>query len=200
MNDRQILTAALEFHGHRCWASAAGVRIGLAAMEALGVSRAGAKQLFAKVEIGDKHGAMCFADGIQFTTGCTFGKGNIEKTYEGKLAVTLIESSTGRAVRVSYRTGLQPRIASSAFMKKRRSGIPPTEIPEDEQWELVDLVWNASAEQIMTIGPTVDGSRINTEEVVAFTTCEICDELVAEPYLRVANGTSMCRACSGYEV
>ncbi|NIA25426.1 MAG: tRNA CCA-pyrophosphorylase [Gammaproteobacteria bacterium] len=200
MDDRQVLIDALGFHGHRCWASAAGVRIGLAALEALEVSRAGATQLYAAVEIGEKHGAMCFADGIQFTTGCTFGKGNIERTHEGKLAVTVTESATGRAVRVSYRPELQPLIAASPFMKKRRAGVPPTDIPEDEQWELVDLVWNASRDEIMSIGPVSTGPRINTDEHVAFTTCEICGELVAEPYLRVANDTLMCRSCSGYEV
>ncbi|MGQ9862028.1 MAG: hypothetical protein ACUVSD_08490 [Thiobacillaceae bacterium] len=28
-NDRETLMQALEFHGHRCWASVAGVRAGL---------------------------------------------------------------------------------------------------------------------------------------------------------------------------
>jgi formylmethanofuran dehydrogenase subunit E len=65
MNDnKQILMDALQFHGHKCWASTAGVRIGLAAMEALGAARSGAKSLHAIVEYGDHHGAMCFGDGI----------------------------------------------------------------------------------------------------------------------------------------
>ena len=37
MDDKEILTKALEFHGHRCWASVAGVRVGLAALRELGV-------------------------------------------------------------------------------------------------------------------------------------------------------------------
>jgi formylmethanofuran dehydrogenase subunit E len=52
-------------------------------MAELGVDRAGSKQLHAIIETGDHHGGMCFGDGIQFTTGCTFGKGNIEKSGEG---------------------------------------------------------------------------------------------------------------------
>ena len=47
MNDTDILTEALVFHGHKCWASTAGVRLGLAAMRELSVDRAGAKQLHA---------------------------------------------------------------------------------------------------------------------------------------------------------
>jgi formylmethanofuran dehydrogenase subunit E len=198
--DRQILLGAFEFHGHQCWASAVGVRIGQAAMETLGVGRSGASQLFAAVEIGEKHGAMCFADGIQFSTGCTFGKGNIAKTHEGKLAVTLTETDTGRLVRVAYRPALQQQIAASSFMQQRGRGVPPTEIPEADQWEVVDLVWNAPADDVMTIGPVEQGERIDTSELVAFAECPVCGELVAEPYLRFVIDTPMCRACSGYEV
>jgi formylmethanofuran dehydrogenase subunit E len=39
MEKRTILEKALEFHGHRCWASVAGVRVGLAALEKLGIKR-----------------------------------------------------------------------------------------------------------------------------------------------------------------
>ena len=153
MNDTVILTEALAFHGHKCWASTAGVRLGLAAMQTLGAQRAGSKQLHAIIETGDYHGGMCFGDGIQFTTGCTFGKGNIEKTGEGKFAVTLIDKASKRAVRVAYRPTLQPRIKATPFMQKRAAGVPPTEIPEAEQMEVVNLVWNAPAAEIMTVGP-----------------------------------------------
>ena len=129
MNDTSILADALAFHGHKCWASAAGVRLGLAAMHTLGVARSGAKQLHAIIETGDYHGGMCFGDGIQATTGCTFGKGNIEKSGEGKFAVTLFDKAGGKAVRVAYRPTLQPRIKASAFMQKRAAGVPPTRSP-----------------------------------------------------------------------
>jgi len=75
MENKQILEKALEFHGHRCWASVAGVRVGLAALEKLDIKRSGGTQLFGIVEIGEDHGGMCFGDGVQYTTGCTFGKG-----------------------------------------------------------------------------------------------------------------------------
>lgn len=198
--DRDLLLKALEFHGHRCWASAAGVRIGLAALETLGVERAGASQLFAAVEIGEKHGAMCFADGIQYATGCTFGKGTIVKTHEGKLAVTLTEAATGRSVRVSYLPTRQSEISDSAFMRQRRKGVPPTDIPEADQWAVVDLIWDAPAADIMTIGPVEQRDPIDTTEVVAFSPCPVCGELVAEPYLRYVTDTEMCRSCSGYAV
>ena len=45
MDDKQILLDALKFHGHKCWASVAGVRVGLAALRTLDVKRSGGTQL-----------------------------------------------------------------------------------------------------------------------------------------------------------
>ncbi len=198
VNDSDILTSTLAFHGHRCWASAAGVRLGLAAMRELAVERAGSKQLHAIIETGEYHGGTCFGDGIQFTTGCTFGKGNIEKSGEGKFAVTLVDKAAQRAVRVAYRPALQPRNKARAIMQKRSAGVPPTEIPEAEQMEVVHLVWDAPADEIMTVGPVEPRVWSEPEEVVRFLVCPSCAELVAEPYARVVEGRVVCAACSGY--
>ena len=67
-DDRETLLKALEFHGHRCWASVACVRAGLAALRVLNVKRSGGRQLHAFIEIGDDHGGMCFSDGVQYAT------------------------------------------------------------------------------------------------------------------------------------
>ncbi len=197
-DDTAILTDALAFHGHKCWASTAGVRLGLTAMRELGVTRAGAKELHAIVETGDHHGGMCFADGIQFTTGCTLGKGNLEKSGEGKFGVTLLDKSSSRAVRVAYKPTLQPQIKATPFMQKRAAGVPASRIPDNEQMEVVHLVWDAPAEAIMTVGQVEPRVWSEPEEVVRFAVCPRCGELVAEPYLRVVEGATVCIACSGY--
>lgn len=64
MDDREILMDALNFHGHRCWASVAGVRGGLTALGTLGVKRSGGTQLYAILETGEEHRGMCFGDGV----------------------------------------------------------------------------------------------------------------------------------------
>ena len=56
-----------------------GIRAGLAAMKKLGVERASNKELFCFVETGPSHATMCFVDGVQVATGCTYGKANMEK-------------------------------------------------------------------------------------------------------------------------
>jgi formylmethanofuran dehydrogenase subunit E len=80
----------------------AGVRAGLAALRALDVKRSGGAQLYAIIETGEEHGGMCFGDGVQYTTGCIFGKGNIRKNPLGKLAVTVIDKD-GELVAHAYR-------------------------------------------------------------------------------------------------
>jgi len=199
MEDRQILSDALQFHGHRCWASVAGLRVGLAALRALGASRSGGTQLYAILETGEEHGAMCFGDGVQFTTGCTLGKGNIRKNPLGKLAVTLIDKATDRAVRVSYKPTLQKQIAGSAFMQQRAAGVSPDEIPEADQQEVVDLVWNAPEADILTVGETFPYEYNWLPEVMGFAPCQSCGELVAHAYLRLAGERKLCIPCSGYD-
>lgn len=198
-DDRQILLKALEFHGHRCWASVAGVRAGLAALRELHVKRSGGRQLHAFVEIGEDHGGICFGDGVQYTTGCTLGKGNLEKTPYGKLAVALIERASNRAIRVSYKPTLQKRISESPFMVKRGQGIEPDDIPEAEQMELVDLVWNAPEPDVLNIGAVFPFERDWLPEIMGFVPCAACGELTARAYLRVVGEKHVCIPCSGYE-
>lgn len=199
MDDRQVLMDALKFHGHKCWASVAGVRVGLAALRELGVRRSGGTQLYGIVEIGEDHGGMCFGDGVQYTTGCTFGKGNIRKEPLGKPAFTLIEKDTNKAIRIVFKSNLQKQISESAFMQKRAAGIAANEIPEQEQMELVDLVWNAPEEDVLAIGKVFqyDGKWI--PEVMGFKPCDVCGELTALAYLRVAGTKQVCIPCSGYD-
>ena len=197
--EREVLQRALEFHGHRCWASVAGVRAGLAALRALRVKRSGGRQLHAFIEIGEDHGGMCFGDGVQYSTGCTLGKGNMEKTPFGKLAVTIIERASNRAIRVGYKPTLQKRIGESAFMVKRGQGIEPDDIPEAEQLELVDLVWNAPESDVLTIGEIFQFERDWMPEIMGFVPCAACHELTARAYLRVVGDKQVCIPCSGYD-
>ena len=199
MEQDVILEKALEFHGHRCWASVAGVRVGLAALEKLGVKRSGGTQLFGIVEIGEEHGGMCFADGIQFSTGCTFGKGNIRKQPFGKLGFTLIEKDSNKAVRVVFTSKLQPKIAKSAFMQQRAAGVSADEIPLADQMELVHLVWDAPAEDVLAVGEVYDYPGNWIPEVMGFRPCDLCGELTALAYLRVLGTKHVCIPCSGYD-
>lgn len=70
-----LIDAAVRFHGHLGPFLILGLKAGLFANETLG------KDYFETqvvVETEDKPPCSCIVDGLQFTTGCTMGKGNIE--------------------------------------------------------------------------------------------------------------------------
>ncbi len=131
MDTQALLEKGLWFHGHKCPAMPMGLQVSQAAMEALGVEqRAGASELVALVELDSDHCATCFADGVQVATGCTFGKGNIQKLGYGKWGLTLIDRKQNKAVRVAPRAEVMAE-KKTEFMAKRKAGIPPTMISNE---------------------------------------------------------------------
>jgi len=201
MIDKKELEKMFEFHGHKCWASTLGYRAGIIALEKLGAERIKSRGLYAVVETGYAHGAVCFLDGLQYATGCTVGKAAIIWKPRGKLAFTLVDAKNGKKVRIAYKFNpeLRKRIAETQFMKKRAQGIPPHEIPEEEAWEVVNIVLEAKVEDILDVGPVEDTDFVPPEEILGAQACEICGEWVSLPYLRILGDKKVCIDCAGYE-
>jgi formylmethanofuran dehydrogenase subunit E len=76
----EFLSRAIEFHGHLGPYLVLGLKAGLYANQTIGRDP---MKTEAFVETNVTPPQSCFADGIQFSTGCTFGKGNIH-LKEGK--------------------------------------------------------------------------------------------------------------------
>jgi formylmethanofuran dehydrogenase subunit E len=199
----ELLNKMFEFHGHKCWASALGLRAGLFALEKLGVERAKAKELYIILETGYHHGAGCFGDGVQFATGCTLGKGNLIRRPRGKLAFTLIDPKQGKEIRLCFNPKIGEKIGASNFMKKRAAGVPPHEIPEEAVLEVINLVLDSPIEEVLLIGEVKESHFESPVEVMGLEVCEICKEPVAKAYVRIIGGgqsiKKVCIDCSGYE-
>ncbi len=178
-----------------------GVRAGLVALRELGVERTGSSgELHCIVEIGENHGVQCFIDGVQYATGCTLGKGNISKAGWGKLAITLIDKKKEQAVRVTYKPGRHKMVAESSFMRKRGMGIPPTQIPREEAWEMVNILWDAPENEVLGIGSVTEyACGDDFGEILGMQACANCGEMVSKVYLRSVGEQLMCIPCSGYE-
>ena len=73
--DDEMLRWAIRFHGHLGPFLILGLRAGLRAVELFGRDPFKLKAIVALRRIIPY---TCFLDGIQFSTGCTLGKGNIE--------------------------------------------------------------------------------------------------------------------------
>ncbi|MFZ1947196.1 MAG: formylmethanofuran dehydrogenase subunit E family protein [bacterium] len=72
--ENPLLKAAGRFHGHIGPFLAIGLRMGLLANEVLGRSPF---DTFAEITTRPEPPKSCLVDGVQYSTGCTMGKGNI---------------------------------------------------------------------------------------------------------------------------
>ncbi|KQC13122.1 MAG: formylmethanofuran dehydrogenase [Methanosaeta sp. SDB] len=71
----EMIERATEFHGHLGPFLVLGIRMGLLALREL--SSSGYEGIEALVKTGNTPSLSCLLDGIQVSTGCTMGKGNI---------------------------------------------------------------------------------------------------------------------------
>jgi formylmethanofuran dehydrogenase subunit E len=195
-NDK-LYQAGLLLHGHKCPAMPMGLRAGQAALEALGVDRAADGQLTALVEIDRDHCATCYADGVQMATGCTLGKGNIQKLGYGKFALTVIDNKTGRSVRIVTKPETIQKSKESEFIGFRKQGIPASKIDPQYVDSMVDMMLSAPAEALFNIGEVVE-VKLPTPRPHDFNTvtCTQCGEVVVERYARIKNGQVVCMPCA----
>jgi len=197
MDTQALLEKGLWFHGHKCPAMPMGLRVSLAAMEALGVQRAGAGELVALVDLDSDHCATCFADGVQVATGCTFGKGNIQKLHYGKWGLTLIDRKQNKAVRVVPRAEVMAANKKTKFMAKRKAGVPPTMIAEEISQPLVDRVMNMPGKQLYKISEVFDYKWEAAPHTFESVICDECGEMVVERNARIQDGRVLCIPCAG---
>ena len=198
MNWDELLALGFVFHGHKCPAMPLGLRAGLAALEALGVARARDKELYCLVESGPAHATMCFVDGVQVATGCTFGKANIERLSYGKNAFTLIDVAAGRGVRVAVRPAFLKKGLSSRFVELRRRGVPPQDVPPEVVEPLIERIAALPAEEMLLVGPAVPLEAPPREGTFEWRECEKCGEVTFACGLRYREGKLLCAGCAGY--
>jgi formylmethanofuran dehydrogenase subunit E len=195
--DDKLYQAGLLLHGHKCPAMPMGLRAGQAALEALGVERAMDGQLTAWVEIDRDHCATCYADGIQMATGCTFGKGNIQKLGYGKFAVTVIDNKTGRSVRVVTRNETIKRNQESEFIQFRKKGVPASKIDAALIDPAVDYILSEPTDKLFIV-EAVKETKLTPGRAHDFNTfiCTACGEVAVERYARIKNGQVVCIPCA----
>jgi len=98
------LEALRSFHGHLGVYVTLGMRMG-----EIGKRRFGHyKGLVARVRSRPEPPMLCVVDGVQFSSGCTMGKGNI-RTESGENPEVLF-TKEGRSLRVALQAGLRERI------------------------------------------------------------------------------------------
>ncbi len=196
VNPKDWLEYGQKFHGHKCPAMPMGLRVGAAAMNALGVDRAKDGQLLALVDLGEDHCATCFADGVQVITGCTFGKGNIKKTHKGKWTLTLIDKKNQKAVRVNPKGEMMAKNKQSPFIHDYRAkGIPASQVPEEIAEPLVQAVMTPADDAILDMTDVFHFEHKDPPHTFDGFICEECGEMVVESYGRVHGDKKLCQDC-----
>jgi formylmethanofuran dehydrogenase subunit E len=196
---KELLEIGIKFHGHKCPAMPMGLRAAIAAMNALSVERAKDKELFVIAETGKGHAAGCFLDGIMTATGCTYGKSNIEKRYFNKMAFTLIDQKTGRAVRVSIKPDFFEKTLASPFVQQRKEGVPPQDIAPEIANPLVERILSIDESAFLDIGEVQQLAVHKGKGIFTAKRCAACGELTFVDKLRITvDDRLVCIPCSGY--
>jgi formylmethanofuran dehydrogenase subunit E len=191
----ELIRCGMVVHGHTCPPLVLGVRAGYAAMSRLGVGRALDHELFAFVELGSDHYAQGFADGIQFATGCTFGKDLIVRIPQGKASVRLVHQARGLAVRVAPRPETIAALERSEWFRTCSASRSFEATCTHLAAPLVDDFLGASEDALFSVGP-VFPLRVETPPPrFESVECEACGESVLASYAREIDGRRLCVAC-----
>ncbi|HEX9341716.1 MAG TPA: formylmethanofuran dehydrogenase subunit E family protein [Thermoplasmata archaeon] len=125
------LAALQRFHGHLGVYVTLGLRMG-----AIGKRRFGHyKGLTATVRSEPEPPMRCVLDGIQFSSGCTFGKGNISLEPAREPEVTF--EKDGKRLRIALKAGWRARIDREMSKEKEiEQSLFYFEIPESDVFEI----------------------------------------------------------------
>jgi formylmethanofuran dehydrogenase subunit E len=192
----ELFEVGLKFHGHKCPAMPMGIRAGLAAMNALGVKRSLDKELVVESETGEGHAAGCFVDGVMVSTGATYGKSNIRKLNYSKMAFTLIDTATDRAIRVSLKPEFFEKALASPFVQKRKEGVLPQDIPAEITQPQVDRILSLAEVEFLDISEVFAKKLHKGKGNFETKRCAMCKEAVFTDKL---NENMLCIPCSELE-
>lgn len=193
MIDRETVDRVQQFHGHMCPGLAMGIRAAEIALDRIG-PHAGDEEVVAIVETD-----MCGVDGIQFLTGCTFGKGNLIHKDYGKNAYTFCRRSDRKAIRVVTKPdgwGEKDPQWERLFAAVR-AGTATAE--ERQRFGMLHV---ARAEQVLAapIEDLYDVVEVSMPmpkraRIHSSLPCAECGESTMETRVRLFNGHQLCAPC-----
>ena len=183
----ELLKLAEEAHGHLCAGQILGVRMAMLGCERLGIGEPRGKdrkRLVTFVEID-----RCATDAIGVVTGCRLGKRALKFRDWGKMAATLIDVPSGRAIRIAAKESskarareLYPEIENKNQQQMRAYREMPEEELFSEEWVEVPL----DAKEF----PGYKGERV---------ACDACGEGISYDRFVRRDGKTLCLACAAPE-
>ncbi len=182
MDITHLLEKSMQDHDHLCPRQILGVRVGLAGMKALGFGEPPAKKQLLVISETDG----CFVDGIIAATDCTVGHRTLRVEDYGKVAVTFVDTKSGRVVRVAPRLDIRKR-ASAFEINEARHYYAQMQayqsMPDEEMFTIQEVVLNIPIEQIVS----KHGMRVN---------CDVCGEEIMNEREVHQQGLVLCHTCA----
>ena len=190
--EQRLLDEAIRFHGHSCPGLAIGIRAAEAALnEMAGVSQA---DLVCVAETD-----MCGVDGIQFLTGCTYGKGNFLHRDYGKMAFSFYNKKSGKGIRLVFRQEARGELDGEMPLLMAKSARET--ITEEEQNRLQQLR-KEMQERLMTLplGDLFTVQQLHQRaprpaRILESLVCQECGESTMESRTRRFAGRTLCIPC-----
>ena len=182
MNISHLLEKSMQDHDHLCPRQILGVRVGLAGMKALGFDKPPAKKQLLIISETDG----CFVDGVIAATDCTVGHRTLRVEDYGKVAVTFVDTQTGRAVRVAPRLDIRERASAFEINEPRHYYAQMQayqSMPDEEMFTIQEVALNTPVEQIVS----KPGMRVN---------CDVCGEEIMNEREVHQQGLVLCHTCA----
>jgi len=124
----EVINKGVEFHGHLGPFLIAGIRMGHLALREL--NSKGYSELSVLVQTGTKPPISCLIDGIQVSTGCTLGKGNVKVMDKKKAKV--IFTKDGKSIEIELKSDILRMISEDKDdcekMAKKLINIPEEQL------------------------------------------------------------------------
>ena len=190
--DDATLEQVVHFHGHLCPGLAMGMQVASIVLREIGPHSVD-EEVVAVVETD-----MCGVDGIQFLTGCTFGKGNLIHRDYGKNAYTFFRRSDGKAIRIAARPDAWKRNPEhQALFAKIRAG----EATDAERTRFRELHESLSHD-VLALDPLdlysvteIDAEPPDKARIHESIPCARCGEGVMATRIRRAGDEQLCQPC-----
>jgi len=183
-----LVEEAVKFHGHICPGLLIGVRMGVAALNLLGVSRASDEELYAVVENDN-----CSVDGLQVVVGVTFGKGNLSFRDYGKMAATFYLRSRKIALRLVFKPESFEKIGNADLEEAMREQHPELKMAKFSK--IAKRFADLPDDEVFKIS-IVDMVEPQMAEIRKSVRCEGCGEMTMETKTVVKNERVLCIPCS----
>lgn len=178
-----LLARSSARHDHLCPRQVLGVRIGLAGLDALGLSAPVCKQTALVILETDG----CFADGVEVASGATVGHRTLRVNDLGKIAATFVDVVSGRAVRIAPAPDVRARVLSYAPHEPRHyfAQLAAYQVmPDNELLQFREVVLDPPIEVLLS----KPGVRVS---------CALCGEEIINEREVLVHGDALCQTCAG---